>query len=123
MEDILSCSRCKAPFDSGLHRPLLLPACGHTFCQACISSSSTKTCFADGSSIPHFEDLPTNMLVLRSSDSSSSSSKPQIPGLSGDVRVIRSDEVELQQKVGVGGSGQVWRALYTHKTVSCKGSL
>jgi hypothetical protein len=64
-------------------------------------------------------------LLLRSS-ASSSSSKPQIPGMSGDVRVISSEVIELQQKVGEGGSGQVWKALYNHRSVSvmyCFGSV
>jgi hypothetical protein len=34
-----------------------------------------------------------------------------------DVKLIRSEDVELLQKVGEGGSGQVWKALYKHKTV------
>jgi hypothetical protein len=126
MEEISSCPRCKETFDSSMHMPLLLPACGHTFCKACISSSGTRTCFVDGSSIPKFEDLPTNILLLRSSDSSSSSSKPQIPGMSDDVRVISSENIELQQKVGEGASGQVWKALYNHRSVSvmyCFGSV
>lgn len=114
MAEVLSCSLCFGPYDAGQHRPLLLPACGHTFCKACLGKLPRHECPEDRSTIPDILNLPTNILVVRSLDSS----RPQIPGMSEDVKFIRSEDVELQQKVGEGGSGTVWKALYKFKTVS-----
>jgi hypothetical protein len=114
MEDILLCPICKNPYDTGPHRPLLLPSCGHTFCSSCISTGRLQRCPEDGSNIPDYVNLPTNILALRGLESRG---QQQIPGVAADVKLIRSEDVELLQKVGEGGSGQVWKALYKHKTV------
>lgn len=33
LDDVLCCDICTEPYDEKLHRPLMLPACGHTFCR------------------------------------------------------------------------------------------
>jgi hypothetical protein len=106
----LSCPICFESYDFKLHRPLLLPECGHTFCKACLQSK--QQCPDDRSTIRPGK-LPTNMLALRSIEFRGE----RIPGVAGQVKLIRSGELELQDKVGEGGSGEVWRACYHHKMV------
>ena len=38
VEDILKCNVCLGDFNDNSQRPLLLPACGHTFCASCLES-------------------------------------------------------------------------------------
>ncbi|XP_063852671.1 tripartite motif-containing protein 59-like [Scylla paramamosain] len=35
-EEALTCSVCLKQYDSEFRRPLMLPACGHTFCRSCV---------------------------------------------------------------------------------------
>lgn len=73
MEDVdenLTCRVCLGLFDDGMHRPLLLPACGHTFCSFCIDNLHTKgklkcpECRKDNA-VKAISSLPVNYSLLR----------------------------------------------------------
>lgn len=38
MDSIMDCPRCEAPFDTIMRMPRMLTSCGHTLCNACVSS-------------------------------------------------------------------------------------
>ncbi|KAK4322322.1 hypothetical protein Pmani_006928 [Petrolisthes manimaculis] len=46
MADNLTCGVCLCDYDSVTHTPLLLPACGHTFCSVCIDQLYTQNKWA-----------------------------------------------------------------------------
>lgn len=64
-----TCQVCLIPYDTEDHRPLLLPACGHTFCASCLGclhrqgKTSCPKCRKDGAVKP-ISSLPVNYSLL-----------------------------------------------------------
>jgi hypothetical protein len=51
LDDVLCCDICTEPYDDKLHRPLMLPACGHTFCRWASWGLLCKTFFGQQQNI------------------------------------------------------------------------
>lgn len=121
MDDVLECPVCFEVYDFDAHRPLLLPVCGHTICSSCLNSGLISNCPEDRTPIGDYAVLPANILALRSIEARARAQSVDrldlIPGVDSDVKLIRSEDVQLLEKVGEGGSGEVWRASYKHKEV------
>ena len=68
--DLLKCKLCQKSFDNRDNKPLVLPKCGHTFCEECIYRRTDRnkfTCTLDGSkyeAIDSFFDFPVNTVLL-----------------------------------------------------------
>ncbi|XP_042885112.1 uncharacterized protein LOC122261506 [Penaeus japonicus] len=66
---LLKCNVCLHGFDSNVHKPLLLPKCGHSFCRLCLdtlykqSKTSCPECRKQDALIS-VELLPTNFALL-----------------------------------------------------------
>ncbi|XP_045122705.1 uncharacterized protein LOC123511145 [Portunus trituberculatus] len=71
----LTCLVCLIPYDAEDHRPLLLPACGHTFCAVCLGylhgqgNTSCPKCRKDGAVQP-VSSLPVNYSLLEIAEDS-----------------------------------------------------
>jgi hypothetical protein len=121
MNEVLECPVCFEAYDYDAHRPLLLPVCGHTICSSCLSSGCISSCPEDRTPIGDYAVLPTNILALRSIEAHARTQSLDvhdvIPGVDSDVKLMRSQDVQLLEKVGEGGSGEVWRASCKHKQV------
>lgn len=82
-DELLKCNVCLSGFDSNIHKPLLLPKCGHTFCRFCLdtlhkqSKSSCPECRKQDA-VVSVELLPTNFSLLALVESMTQSD----PGLS-----------------------------------------
>lgn len=69
MDINLTCRVCLGEFDNNAHRPLLLPACGHTFCTSCIghlykqSNLGCPEC-KKANAIKAISSLPVNYSLL-----------------------------------------------------------
>lgn len=71
--EVPKCKICSNKFDSRLHRPIILPKCGHTYCRKCLlqsyaeSSYYSITCPEDNKKyedINTINELPENTLIL-----------------------------------------------------------
>ncbi|XP_068247340.1 uncharacterized protein [Palaemon carinicauda] len=67
--DILKCHVCLGSYNDSSHRPLLLPACGHTFCASCLENlqkQSRVNCpeCRKPNAIQPVSSLPVNYVVL-----------------------------------------------------------
>ncbi|XP_071542619.1 uncharacterized protein [Panulirus ornatus] len=86
LEDGVTCSVCLDPYDEGERRPLMLPACGHTFCHVCLAgimakgrSNSVCPACRRPQLVQAVQDLPVNyslLDVIRRKDHVGPSSSP-----------------------------------------------
>ncbi|KAK3856509.1 hypothetical protein Pcinc_037174, partial [Petrolisthes cinctipes] len=69
MDENLSCRVCLGDYNNTTHNPLLLPACGHTFCSFCIDqlySQNKRPCpqCRKSNAIQRSSSLPVNYSLL-----------------------------------------------------------
>ncbi|XP_063607952.1 uncharacterized protein LOC134782419 [Penaeus indicus] len=73
-DELLKCNVCLSGFDKNIHKPLLLPNCGHTFCRFCLDTlykQSKKSCpeCRKQDAVVSVELLPTNFSLLALAES------------------------------------------------------
>lgn len=56
-DELFKCQICRATFDRDQHQPRMIPQCGHSFCQECISRAIERVRQAPGTDEVQFDPI------------------------------------------------------------------
>lgn len=118
-EDIgvmLKCRVCLGEYNESSQRPLLLPACGHTFCAMClklVQAQGNVGCpeCRKNNAVTSVDTLPVNFSVLSLAQAVNKASQPQVKTSQNQAKASNSS---MKQKVSVKKSSHPYNDKQDH---------